>query len=47
VALVVYGSDGRRLLRLELVREMYSPAWVNWLERWLQRWDFGHLRIVR
>lgn len=47
IALVVYGSGGRRLLRLEVAIDVYSAAWVGWLERWLRRWDKGALRIVR
>ena len=47
VALVVYGFDGRRLLRIEIASDMYSPAWVGWLERWLKRWSPGFLEIIR
>jgi hypothetical protein len=46
-ALVVYSSSGRRLIRLEIAADVYSHAWVAWLERWLTRWDAGFLRIVR
>lgn len=45
--LVVYSTSGRRLVRLEIAADCYSHAWVNWLERWLHRWDSGFLRIVK
>lgn len=47
VALVVYNSTGRRLLRVEIASDVYALAWVPWLERWLRRWDTRFLRIVR
>jgi hypothetical protein len=47
VALVVYGTNGRRLLRIEIAQDVYSPSWLLWLERWLRRWDSQYLRLVR
>lgn len=47
MALVVYATSGRRLLRLEIALDVYSAAWVTWLERWLRRWDKGALQIIR
>ena len=35
VALVVYGCNGRRLLRLEMALDVYSPDWIHQLEDWL------------
>lgn len=46
VGLVVIGSSGKRLLRIEMSAEVYSTAWVGWLEKWLQSRDTV-LRIVR
>jgi hypothetical protein len=46
-ALVVINSAGRRLIRIEIASDVYSPTWVQWLEKWLNRWDSGFLRIVR
>jgi hypothetical protein len=47
VALVVYGLSGRRLLRIEIATEAYSPAWIGYLERWLRRAEGRFLRILR
>lgn len=47
VALAVYGSGGRRLVYLEIGRDVYSPAWVGWLERWVARWSFGTIRVLK
>jgi len=46
IAMAVYGSGGRRLLRLEIARDVYSPAWVTWLDRWAARWSFGRIRLL-
>jgi hypothetical protein len=46
-ALVVVSSSGRRLIRIEVASDVYSPTWVQWLEKWLNRWDTGFLRMVR
>jgi hypothetical protein len=47
VALVVFSSRGRRLLRLEVATDAYSNKWVPWLERWLLRRDRRRLRMVK
>lgn len=46
-ALAVYSTGGKRLLRIEIAAEVYSHAWIGWLERWLHRWDRGYIRIIR
>jgi hypothetical protein len=35
VALVAYGKNGRRLLRLEMAQDVYSQEWIATLETWL------------
>jgi hypothetical protein len=45
--MVVFGSDGRRLIRLEIAADYYSTAWVSWLERWLRRWDRRFFKLLK
>jgi hypothetical protein len=47
VALVVRNSKGRRLLRIEVANDVYSNAWIAWLERWLRKWDRNWLQLIR
>lgn len=47
VALIVRGASGRLLLRVEIARRCYSPAWVLWLERWARRWDVGRIQLMK
>jgi len=39
VALVAYGKNGRRLLRLEIAQDVYSTEWIDRLETWLDERD--------
>ena len=39
VTLVAYGKSGRRLLRLEIARDVYTYDWVAELEAWLAERD--------
>jgi hypothetical protein len=47
VALVVYDSTDRRVLRLEVAADVYSPEWVTALEQWLATSSAPALQIVR